>query len=209
MPPRRRWSQCCGRPAGSHTARWSTCKARRASLAAAAGPEYSDYLPGRPRCHDRRRRARPQGSRPSWRVRRQFRSAGPAARGRMRPPWRSMAACGFDICAAPAQNTSPCFLSIAGATAEGEGALRQFSARCVTKRQQLAIPCQPTHAKHLHATDMRALRFALANTWVVSRLGHLPRNEDGHLLQEREIFLRRSRRASARHCSHGSSTWLR
>jgi hypothetical protein len=57
---------------------------------------------------------------------------------------------------------------------------------------------------------IRTLRFALAITWAVSRLGHLPRNEDGHLFQEREIFLRRSRRASARHCSHhGSSTWRR
>jgi hypothetical protein len=50
-----------------------------------------------------------------------------------------MAACGFDICAAPAQNTSPCFLSIAGATAEGEGAPPQISARRVTKRQQRAV----------------------------------------------------------------------
>ena len=46
---------------------------------------------------------------PPWRERRRFRSAAPAARGRTRPPWRSMAACGFEICAAPARNdTSRC-----------------------------------------------------------------------------------------------------
>jgi hypothetical protein len=88
--------------------------------------------------------------------------------------------------------------------------LLQVSARRVTKRQQGAILRRPMRAKDLPATDMRALGFAFAITWAVYRLGRLPRNENGHLFQEREIFLRRARRARARHRSHhGSSTWLR
>ena len=78
--------------------------------------------------------------------------------------------------------------------------LLQVSARRVTKRQQGAILRRPMRAKDLPATAMRALRVALAITWAVYRLRRLPRNDNGHLFQEREIFLRRSRRASARHC---------
>ena len=66
--------------------------------------------------------------------------------------------------------------------------LLQVSARRVTKRQQGAILRRPIRAKDLPATDMRALGFAFAITWAVYRLGRLPRNENGHLFQEREIF---------------------
>jgi hypothetical protein len=85
-----------------------------------------------------------------------------------------MAACGFDICVAPARNdTSRSIHSIANATAEHEGAPPQVSARCVTKRQQRAILRRPMHAKDLPATDMRALRFAFATTRAVYSLGRL------------------------------------
>ena len=90
-----------------------------------------------------------------------------------------MAACGFDICVAPARNdTSRSIHSIAHATAEDEGALLQVSSRCVTKRQQRAILRRPMHAKDLRATDlpatdMRALRFAFATTRAVYSLGRL------------------------------------
>ena len=90
-----------------------------------------------------------------------------------------MAACGFDICAAPARNdTSRSSIASRDATAEHEGAPLQVSSRRVTKRQQRAILRRPMHAKDLHAKDLRAtdlpaLRFALAITWVVYRLGRL------------------------------------
>ena len=118
--------------------------------------------------------------------------------------------------------TTPRAASIASrdASAEHEGAPLQVSSRCVTKRQQRAILRRPMHAKDLHAkdlraTDMRALRFALAITWAVYQawasgaLGSAAKRER-KLIPRTAMFFRRSRRASARHCSHhGSSPWLR
>ena len=124
-----------------------------------------------------------------------------------------MAACGFEICAAPARNdTSPCFHSIADATAEHEGAPRRISARCVTKRQQRAILRRP--ALYSRRTCPRRTcgrrtcgRFASRypggrlQPWAsAAKRGRKPISENG------QCFLLRCRRASARHCSHHGSS---